>query len=79
MMAEKIRKSVNASKVLISGKTVSYTVSIDVSVRNRENSVNLDDLISQADKALYSAKNTGKNKFTLYSQIAWFILIPVFS
>lgn len=69
-MAERIRKAVNASNVLISGKAVPYTVSIGVSVRNREESVSLDDLITQADKALYSAKNTGKNKSILYSQIA---------
>jgi len=31
--------------------------------------VSIEDLIAQADKALYSAKKTGKNKAVLFSEL----------
>ncbi|NOY70575.1 MAG: GGDEF domain-containing protein [Deltaproteobacteria bacterium] len=59
--AEKIRNSIENTITSYQGKNIQYTVSIGVSVFDQNNRVPLDKLITQADTALYSAKNSGKN------------------
>ena len=59
--AEKIRDAIENTAASYQGKSISYTASIGVSVFDQSNRVNLDKLIAQADIALYSAKNSGKN------------------
>ncbi|HQC38493.1 MAG TPA: diguanylate cyclase, partial [Thermotogota bacterium] len=44
---------------------ISMMVSIGVAT-TREN-ITLDELLAQADKALYQAKNTGRNRIALFS------------
>jgi diguanylate cyclase (GGDEF)-like protein/PAS domain S-box-containing protein len=60
--AERLRDSVqNSSIKLANGEPLSFTVSIGVIARESENS-DLQELLSQADKALYKAKNSGRNR-----------------
>jgi diguanylate cyclase (GGDEF)-like protein len=60
-VAERIRKAVEKSVFNSDGYKIRLTVSIGVS-NCPENAVTIHNLIISADKALYEAKNMGKNK-----------------
>jgi diguanylate cyclase len=62
-IADKIRSKIEHSHLIYSGKTIHVTVSIGVTIH--QSGDNYDDLMGRADKALYHAKNTGKNKTIL--------------
>jgi diguanylate cyclase (GGDEF)-like protein len=59
-MAERLRKAVSAQPFLVDGQGVSLTVSIGVAVRGR--GCDPDGLIAAADRALYAAKNSGRDQ-----------------
>lgn len=66
-IAERIRKAVETASIVLSNqKVINITVSIGVSCYPSPTG-NLDELIENADEALYEAKKTGRNKITLYS------------
>lgn len=66
-IAEKIRRVVQDSFVKHGQQKINTTISIGIAAYP-ENDVDSDqDLIEFADKALYTAKNTGKNKTVIYS------------
>lgn len=55
------RIRINTSKVIVDNK-VNFTFSAGVTSYNGVDNIEIDDLISKADKLLYKAKNSGKNK-----------------
>ena len=62
MIAENIRQNVEKLRVqATNGKVISYTVSIGVAEVNFDEEVNIEEVIMNADKALYKAKNRGRN------------------
>lgn len=67
-VGEKIRAAVEAKKFKFGDVTYSTTISIGVVQYTNEKSK--DELIARADKALYNAKKTGKNKVVIYSESA---------
>jgi len=66
-VSEKIRSAVAAKAFKLAGKNYSTTISLGVVQYTDEK--NKDVLIEKADKALYRAKATGKNKVCLYSKL----------
>ena len=64
--AEKVRKLVENDMFENNGIYINYTISIGVSIYHKNNEVALDQLISQADTALYRAKEAGKNCVKVY-------------
>ncbi len=56
-----IRLLLKNNSVELDGKTIYYTVSIGVTLFNKDYPANLDILSKQADHALYKAKKSGKN------------------
>ncbi len=67
-VGERIRRAVEASKFNVGdGKTVSMTVSIGISAYMGL-IVTADELVSAADKNLYKAKHTGKNRVCLWTE-----------
>lgn len=60
-VAEKIRKTIQNSKITIDGKEISFTLSMGISTIE-ENDKSIFDAIKRADEKLYIAKKTGKNK-----------------
>ena len=67
-VAERFRKSIAIRPVKIdNGKEVSITVSIGLSSVN-DNVRDIDHLMQRADKALYKAKNSGKNCIRVYER-----------
>lgn len=64
-IAERIRSTVEQRTFSLSnGKTVSITVSIGIATYP-DTTINFNDLIKEADKALYEAKQAGRNKVVL--------------
>ncbi|HRF89643.1 MAG TPA: diguanylate cyclase, partial [Desulfobacter postgatei] len=59
-IAEKIRKTVEDLEITFSGKTISVTISMGVGTMSEVDTS--DDLIIRSDKALYAAKEKGRNR-----------------
>jgi len=67
IIAEKIRIEIENSVIsLDNNKELKFTASMGVSMIDTENDVNIDDSINRADKALYEAKEDGRNKVVLF-------------
>ena len=67
-VAERIRKRVGNMKIpCADGLNTKITVSIGINAVMPSQSCSYDDFISNADKALYMAKETGRNKICVYS------------
>ncbi len=64
-LAEKIRKAVESHTVAVGKETTMVTVSIGVATFPQDSQTYLD-LIAKADKALYAAKNRGRNRIVAY-------------
>lgn len=65
-LAERIRATVASASLQLQGATLSYSVSIGVAVKQAEN-MHVQELLSQADKALYAAKEAGRNHIQIYT------------
>jgi diguanylate cyclase (GGDEF)-like protein/PAS domain S-box-containing protein len=71
-VAERMRAAMENNVLLAGdGERVRVTISLGVSQLNNE-SLNTSNLMKQADEALYSAKNNGRNRVCDYSRIAPF-------
>lgn len=64
IIAEKIRHNVENKTFNFNNMTISITISIGMSELSRENTL-IEDLYKKADKQLYLAKKTGRNKVCL--------------
>ncbi len=64
-MAEKIRKSIEGLDITTSAGVINVTVSIGVSVTEKQHGMSFIEFIDIADKALYHSKNNGRNKVSL--------------
>lgn len=64
-LAEKIRKAVESNSFAVGRETTNVTVSIGVATFPQDAQTSLD-LISKSDKALYEAKNRGRNRIVAY-------------
>nr|WP_321267869.1 bacteriohemerythrin [uncultured Sulfurimonas sp.] len=66
IFAERFRKEIFDSTVIIEDDKINYTVSIGISMLNDDQSVNT--ILQRADKALYKAKESGRNRSIIYEQ-----------
>lgn len=68
-VGERLRKSVSAHSLEVANDLhVSLTLSVGVASRKTSSEGNLDMLVQHADKALYHAKENGRNKTCTYTQ-----------
>jgi diguanylate cyclase (GGDEF)-like protein len=65
VFCERLRKCIEALEVVHDGQTIRFTVSLGISEAT-ENTASYADWLSQADKALYQSKETGRNRTTIY-------------
>jgi diguanylate cyclase (GGDEF)-like protein len=61
IIAERIRQQIAESHIKYNGKTIDTTVSIGIATRHSNEKEHINDLFERADKALYIAKNSGRN------------------
>ena len=67
IVAEHIREAIEASELSLSdGRTAKLTISIGVNTYGPASSCSMDEFFSRADKALYKAKNSGRNRVCIY-------------
>jgi diguanylate cyclase (GGDEF)-like protein/PAS domain S-box-containing protein len=66
LLAERIRSNVESSSVAFNHAILTYTVSVGVAVRDTED-LNIEKMLSHADKALYAAKKAGRNCIRIYA------------
>ena len=64
--AERLRKLVDATPLVVEGETISYTVSAGVAAMDDTVS-GLDGLMKRADQALYAAKARGRNRVDFWT------------
>lgn len=65
MAAEKLRRAVEETTILIDNSEIKITMSFGVAELS-ENAADCEEIIRQADQAMYQAKNSGRNKVVLY-------------
>jgi len=68
-VAERIRKTIAKNTIDFQGQNIKVTVSIGVAIIGQQD-LRYEDLISQADIALYEAKNTGRNRVCIAKEAA---------
>jgi diguanylate cyclase (GGDEF)-like protein len=68
LVAEKLRKIIENYKLKYLEKEISVTVSIGISNATYEKDVEVNELIKKADIALYSSKENGRNKSTVFKK-----------
>ena len=68
-VAERIRQSIAKNTIDYNQKTISVTASIGVAIID-SNDTRYEDLISNADLALYQAKAAGRNRVCLAKEVA---------
>jgi diguanylate cyclase (GGDEF)-like protein len=67
-MAERLRKTIMEKKFTSDGNTFSVTVSIGISTNTRDVRKK-EELVDRADKALYTAKENGRNQCVFWREI----------
>lgn len=66
--AERLRKKIAKLEIDIASKKISITVSIGVSQWQSDYFINAETFVAHADKSLYQAKNSGRNKVVVAQQ-----------
>lgn len=65
VIAERIRKTIEKTKIQYQKKNISITVSIGVSEFKSSSKQNIVDIIRKADSAMYEAKRSGRNRVVI--------------
>ncbi len=68
LIADRLRLAVASEPVSFEGKSLSFSISVGLSASIPPMSLNHEELMKQADTALYEAKNAGRNRIVLYKQ-----------
>lgn len=61
-IAERLRKAIEAEKIMHRGKPIQITISIGIATLEGNNFQTIEDLIQKADEHLYEAKEGGRNR-----------------
>lgn len=65
VLGERIRAAVEKEEIVVDGRTIRITVSIGLVTLAGEETESIDQLLSIADRRLYLAKNSGRNRICL--------------
>lgn len=65
IFADRLREKISSSTAVTEHAQIKYTVSIGIALLEEKNDSNVNDIIKRADKALYQAKESGRNKVVL--------------
>jgi diguanylate cyclase (GGDEF)-like protein len=69
-VAERIRSSFAGAPIIVDGQPVHVTVSIGIAVAGAGHEGDLASLVKAADRALYEAKNAGRNRVQTWRGLA---------
>lgn len=69
LISERIRKRIEELTIIFEGKSIKVNVSLGVAGVKKVTSEDLDMFIINADKAMYSAKMSGRNKVILFNDL----------
>lgn len=64
--AKRLCKKIQMTDVIIDNNAIKYTVSIGIATNECIEDVALEELLKYSDKALYRAKNNGRNQIVMY-------------
>jgi len=68
-IVEKLKNNINNIRIQLDDEnTLNFSASIGISTKN-ENMISIDELLKEADKALYYVKTNGKNNYKFYDEI----------
>jgi len=67
-VAEEIRTAVEANEFVFGEATFHVTISIGIASMNETHPKDFEELVKQADQALYEAKNSGRNRTCVYHE-----------
>ncbi|MGL1893611.1 MAG: diguanylate cyclase [Spirochaetaceae bacterium] len=69
MTAERLRKIVSETPLTkFKSKEISITISLGIALWKQSNSLDFNELLEQADNALYQSKEGGRNQVTIFSE-----------
>ena len=68
ILAERFREKIYNSTLTIDEHTIKYSVSIGISSLNSDNDSSVSVILQRADKALYEAKKSGRNKSIIFKE-----------
>jgi diguanylate cyclase (GGDEF)-like protein len=68
LVAERYRYEINKLKIALNGSLITPSISIGITNANWEKQMTLEQLIHQADQALYSAKKHGRNQCVIWEE-----------
>jgi diguanylate cyclase (GGDEF)-like protein len=66
MTAERLRKSIESLKIIYDKRSIGVTMSFGVAAWEENRQIDVEGFIKMADEALYDAKNSGRNRCSLY-------------
>jgi len=66
IFAERFREKISNSTIEIKNQKINYTVSIGIAKLRKDIDENADTILCRADKALYKAKESGRNRTEIY-------------
>lgn len=66
-VGERLRKCIENREIKFNGSRIRVTASLGIAHRSGKDPLPVNEIMTQADQALYRAKNTGKNKVCFYS------------
>jgi diguanylate cyclase (GGDEF)-like protein/PAS domain S-box-containing protein len=69
LIAERIRKSVEAAEIQAGGTSLSVTLSLGIAEIDLDADKSIETIIRRADQALYKAKQKGRNHTVIYSDV----------
>jgi diguanylate cyclase (GGDEF)-like protein len=67
-VAERIREKIDLTNLPVNGHNVHFTISLGISTLDPTHVMNFDSLLTQADRALYRSKRTGRNRVTTWME-----------
>jgi diguanylate cyclase (GGDEF)-like protein len=69
-LAERLRQAVAAEPIAHQDHPIATSVSLGVAVAGGGDSIDVGEILQQADRALYRAKEAGRNRVELYQDAA---------